>query len=65
MNQTQRLVNNLLTDRVGLPLADYLADSREAGLSFERIAKDLHVKTDGIVDVTWQTVSRWCKELVS
>jgi hypothetical protein len=49
----------LQSGTVGQPLADFLADQREAGLSWKEIAKQLASLTDGVVDVSWMTVKRW------
>lgn len=47
----------------GLSLAEFIQERREEGLSFHRIAQALYAATEGIVDVTGQTISNWADML--
>jgi len=56
---TKSLADAIVTDRLGLPLADLIADRREAGDSWQTIADTLDEQTDGVVSVSWMTIQRW------
>lgn len=45
-----------------IDLDEWLADQRAKGLSFNRIAAELHRLTDGVSTVTGQTISVWMSE---
>lgn len=51
----------LVQERLGIDLAELLAERREAGATYERIARELWSTTD--VDITSQTVANWCADL--
>lgn len=65
MSPQQRLIDALLIERAGYPLADFVADRREQGMSWEDINRDLHKTTDGLADVTTPTLFRWFRERVA
>lgn len=44
-------------------LASFLAEQRKAGNSFDAIARDLYIKTDGQVVVTGPTVTAWWNQI--
>lgn len=46
---------------LGRPVADFIADRRDAGASYRTIARELHAATGGQVDVTDQTVRAWAR----
>lgn len=52
---TQRLAEVLL----GQPLADYVADKRDDGKSWQQIASRLNHDTSGVVDVSRETLRQW------
>lgn len=56
------MVDALVTDRAGLPLADWLADQRDAGKTWPEIRDSLTELTSGAVAVNWTTLLRWHKE---
>ena len=58
LTPTQRLAESLL----GLPVLDWIATRRAAGLSWRRIAQILHSDTGGQVDVTPETLRTWLAE---
>ena len=43
----------------GYTLADFIADRRDEGMSYERIARALEEFTDDVVKVTGQTIANW------
>lgn len=52
---TYQLADHLLGGDLGVRLADW----REAGHSYEWIAREVHTLTKGQVDVTFSTVRNW------
>lgn len=56
------MVDALVTDRAGLPLADWLADQRDAGMSWPAIRDALAELTGGAVSLNWTTLLRWHRE---
>ena len=52
---TQRLAEILL----GQPLRKWIADRRAAGLSYDRIAVELHDRTGGQVSVSGEAIRQW------
>ena len=56
--QHAKTVDALLKAR-GFTLEAFIADRRDLGLSYNRIAKALALLTDGIVDVTGETIRNW------
>lgn len=59
-SSSYRMADEILRNRsVAQPLAEYLADQRDAGLSWQQIAAHLRDITDDVVDVSWMTVRRW------
>ncbi len=50
-------------ERRGLALADWLRIEREGGHSPELVAKRLYMISDGVLDVTKNTVARWLLDL--
>lgn len=55
----QQRVVDLLLEREGSNLYDWLAARRAEGNSYETIAKKIWTLTDGEVDITYTTVRRW------
>lgn len=49
--------------RDGTTLADFITERRGTGLSFAKIARDLFVHTDGVVDVTGETIRNWSDQI--
>jgi hypothetical protein len=47
VTEHERLVDTLLHDRAGHRLADWLAERRQAGASYRRIARELYDATGG------------------
>jgi hypothetical protein len=41
------------------PVAEYLAEQRAAGLSWRRVAYELHRDTKGKVDISAQALRKW------
>lgn len=58
------LVDDLLQRRYDTALDQWLTDRRQAGFSYDRIARELEsvLEVDGFT-VTYQTVRRWCIRL--
>lgn len=56
-----RVVDAYMTNLVGYPFADWLADQRNAGYSYDSIAQRLRDRTDGVVDVSYKTIERWVR----
>ena len=52
---TQRLASLLLQQ----PVTDWIADRRDAGLSWRRIEQELSTTTGGQIDVTAETLRGW------
>lgn len=52
---TQRLASLLLQQ----PVTDWIADKRDAGLSWRLIARELCTTTQGQIDVTAETLRGW------
>lgn len=57
-----KIVNALLEATHSTTLDEFLAARRAEGLSYERIARDLHALTDGDVSVVGETVRRWIND---
>jgi hypothetical protein len=55
---TQRLATLLL----GQPVREWIAEQRERGNSWRKIADDLNARTNGQVDVTHEAVRGWADE---
>ena len=53
-----KTVDALLRQR-GISLEDFIGERRQEGRSYNRIAKELESFTDGVVEVTGQTVINW------
>lgn len=47
------------------PLPDWVAQQREQGNSWRAIARTLREETDGVADVTEQTLLNWYGDLVA
>ena len=62
LTATARVVDLLLRDK-GSTLEGWMSDQRSVGDSYETIAKKVYVLTSGEVDVTYQTIKRWVKDL--
>lgn len=54
-----RVVDAYMTNLVGYPFLDWLADQRDAGYSYDAIAVRLRDRTEGVVDVSYRTIARW------
>lgn len=54
---------DLLLEREGSNLIDWLSARRSERDSYETIARKLYVLTDGEVDVSYTTVKRWLQDL--
>lgn len=57
------MVDALVTDRAGLPLADWLADQRDEGMSWTAITDKLAELTGGAVQLSWTTLLRWYRAI--
>ena len=53
----------LLEAKYDTTLADFLNDHRGQGDSFDRIARDLHDFTNGLISVTGNTIRNWINDL--
>ncbi len=62
MPDYRKVADALFTDRVGMPLSDWIADRRQEGKSWRLIVRDLYEATDGIIDVAPQTLINWTEE---
>lgn len=49
----------LATQPDGYPLGDWIADRRDAGVSWRQIALELRDRTDGVVDLPVATLINW------
>jgi hypothetical protein len=58
---TQRLASHLL----GRPVLEWVAEQREAGWTWRKIAEDLKTATDGLVDITAEALRLWLMAEVS
>jgi hypothetical protein len=58
-----KTVDALLDAKYGTTLSEFLTSHRDGGHSYERIARELHDKTEGTVSVTWVTVRNWINDL--
>ncbi len=47
----------------GLALEDYLLRARAEGMSYEQIARAIHIETGGKIEVVHTTVKRWVDKL--
>ncbi len=63
LTSTQRMADAVLKGHDTDGLYEYLSELHTAGLSLEAIARELHVKTDGVVSISFKTVSRWLENL--
>jgi hypothetical protein len=63
VTEYERLVDALLHDRAGHRLADWLAERRQAGASYRRIARELYDATGGVVAVNDVTIVNWHRAL--
>lgn len=52
---TQRLASHLL----GRDVRDFIAERRTEGRAWRFVARDLYEATDGLVDVTHETLRQW------
>lgn len=59
---TKSLADAIVTERLGIPLADFIADQRDDHKSWQKIADELADRTDGIVSVSWMTIQRWSED---
>lgn len=58
---TQRLAEIIL----GQPIEKWIAERRDAGMSYNRIAVDLHDRTGGQVSVTGEAIRLWATEVAA
>jgi len=58
---TQKLASALL----GRPVLEWVAEQREAGWTWRKIAEDLKTATDGQVDITAEALRLWLMAGVS
>ena len=58
---TQRYASHLL----GRPVLEWVAEQREAGWTWRKIAEDLKIATDGQVDITAEALRLWLMAGVS
>lgn len=63
LTEYQRLVDALLHEWTGHRLADWLAERRQTGASYRRIARDLYAATNGVVAVSDVTIVNWHRAL--
>ena len=59
----QDLVSALIENTAAIDLRGFIADRRESGLSWQRIADDIKETTEGVVDVDYSTVRRWALKM--
>jgi hypothetical protein len=50
----------LIETKIGRPLAEYVADARNAGKDWRTIARDIQAETG--VRVSWETLRSWCTD---
>ncbi|HLF43233.1 MAG TPA: hypothetical protein VJA46_06875 [Acidimicrobiia bacterium] len=55
----QQRVVDLLLEKNGSTLKDWLSGRRAESTSYEDIAKQLYVLTDGEISISYTTVKRW------
>jgi hypothetical protein len=55
----RRIAEALFEDRHGQPLSDWIADQKDAGLTWRAIARQLRDLTGGLLDVAPQTLINW------
>ena len=58
---TQKRASHLL----GRPVLEWVAEQREAGWTYRKIAEDLKAATDGQVDITAEALRLWLMAGVS
>ena len=58
---TQKRASHLL----GRPVLEWVAEQREAGWTYRKIAEDLKTATDGQVDITAEALRLWLMAGVS
>lgn len=58
--QLQQVVDRLFAELHGQPLADWIADRREDGMSWRRIEKELFAKAG--IDVSHITLMNWHRD---
>lgn len=63
VSSLQRAAAASLNARSGLDLDDFIRDRRSAGASYEAIARELLLATDGAVRVVGRTVRRWSEPI--
>jgi hypothetical protein len=56
------MVDAIVTDRLGLPLDEWISDRRDEGTSWQDVAALLSEVTDGVVAVSWTTLRRWSEK---
>lgn len=59
MSDYRRIAEALFEDRYGQPLLDWIADRKEAGLTWRKVAQELRDTTGGLLDVAPQTLINW------
>lgn len=59
--QVKDLLGRIL-EQHGLDLDNWLAEQRDRGMSYNRIAAELHRLTGGVSTVTGQTIGIWLAE---
>jgi hypothetical protein len=55
----QRAADALVTEKVGIGLAEFVQRRRATGASWRSVARDLAAATDGAIDVTDVALSNW------
>jgi hypothetical protein len=58
---TQQLASHLL----GRPVHHWIAEQRELGWSWRKIADDLKIATNGQVDVSHEAIRQWNEEVAA
>jgi len=61
LTSNQKMADALLKESE-TDLQSFLSDSRARQLSYEDTAKELYLKTNGVVSVGYQTIKRWLQD---
>jgi hypothetical protein len=63
MSEAQNPNQRLATVLLGRPVHQWIAEQRELGWSWRKIADDLKIATDGLVDVSHESIRQWSEEV--
>ena len=62
LSSNQRMADTVLRSMEEISLRAFLANHYGKGLSYEAIAKELHVSTAGAVSPSYGTVKKWLQD---